>query len=49
MMYTVKQLQYKGGLTDNNHWVNVWSGPAKSEEEAKKIASKELTLIAESE
>ena len=45
-MYTVKQSQFKGGLSDNNHWVTVWSGTAKSKEEAIRKAKKELNLVA---
>lgn len=48
-MYTVKQLQFAGGLTDNSHWVTVWSGSAKSKNEAKQKALKQLTLHAEEE
>jgi hypothetical protein len=46
-LYTVKQLQYKGGLSDNSHWVTIWSGSATSEKEAKKKARMEITVIAE--
>lgn len=48
-IYTVKQSQFKGGLSGNSHWVTVWSGTAKSKEEAVKKAKKELSLVAEEE
>jgi hypothetical protein len=48
MIYTVKQSQFAGGLSDSRHWVPVWSGEAKDEKEAKRKAMKELarTLVA---
>lgn len=48
--FTVKQLQHKGGLADNNHWVVIWSGVAENMSDAKQKAVEEIiikTLVVE--
>ncbi len=45
--FIVKQLQRKSNSNNNTHYVTIWSGDAKTEKEAKKIALENIILTTE--